>query len=290
MHAFFFGLGFSSTAASMRMLTSGQYADIGGTVRTAEKAQLLKAKGLSAHVFDGTTPGTTLGPDLRKASHAIFSIAPGPDGDPALLHHRADLDAAPDLQWLCYYSTVGVYGDFGGAWIDESAPLVPRNERSDRRVLAEQVWRDYAAERGVPLTILRLAGIYGPGRSTFDKLRDGTSRRVVKPGQVFNRIHVDDIGRVTALAAEARLAGTFNLGDDVPAPPQEVIAHAAAMLGIEPPPEIPYETAAMTPMQRSFYADNKRVSNAAIKRALGIELLYPTYREGLASIFDKEQA
>jgi nucleoside-diphosphate-sugar epimerase len=290
MNAFFFGLGFSSTAASIRMLTSGQYADIGGTVRSAEKAQRLRAKDLSAHVFDGTAPGATLGPDLRLASHVIFSIAPGDDGDPALHHHRSDLDAATNLAWLCYYSTVGVYGDFHGAWIDESAPLVPRNERSDRRVLAEQAWRDYAAQRGVPLTILRLAGIYGPGRSTFDKLRDGTSRRVVKPGQVFNRIHVEDIGRVTALAAEARLDGTFNLGDDEPAPPQDVIVHAAAMLGIDPPPAIPYETAAMTPMQRSFYADNKRVSNAAIKQALGIELLYPTYREGLASILAKEQA
>ena len=289
MNAFFFGLGFSSTAASIRMLTSGQYADIGGTVRTAEKVEALRAKNLRAHVFDGTAPGPTLGADLRQSSHVIFSIAPGADGDPALIHHRADLDAAHGLQWLCYYSTVGVYGDFGGVWIDESAPLVPRNERSDRRVLAEEVWRDYAAERGVPLTILRLAGIYGPGRSTFDKLREGTSRRVVKPGQVFNRIHVDDIGRVTALAAEARLAGTFNLGDDEPAPPQDVIAYAAAMLGVEPPPEIPFETAEMTPMQRSFYTDNKRVSNAAIKQALGIELLYPTYREGLAAIFEETQ-
>ncbi len=290
MNAFFFGLGFSSTAAAMRMLASGQYADIGGTVRSPEKAQLLRAKGLSAHVFDGTAPGATLGPNLRKASHVIFSIAPGSEGDPALLHHRADLDAAEGLQWLCYYSTVGVYGDFGGAWIDETAPLVPRNDRSDRRVLAEQVWRDYAAQRGVPLTILRLAGIYGPGRSTFDKLRDGTSRRVVKAGQVFNRIHVEDIGRVTALAAAVRLDGTFNLGDDEPAPPQEVIAHAAAMLGVEPPPEIPFETAPMTPMQRSFYTDNKRVSNAAIKQALGIELLYPTYRDGLAAIFEEAQS
>lgn len=290
MRAFFFGLGFSSIAASIRMRISGQYADIGGTVRTPEKAQRLRDEGFSAHIFDGTAPGVTLGPDLRQTSHAIFSIAPGSAGDPALLHHRGDLDAATNLQWLCYYSTIGVYGDFGGAWIDESAPLVPRNERSDRRVLAEQAWRDYAAQRGVPLTILRLAGIYGPGRSTFDKLREGTSRRVVKPDQVFNRIHVEDIARVTALAAAARLEGTFNLADDEPAPPQDVITHAAAMLGVEPPPELPYETTPMTPMQRSFYADNKRVSNAAIKQALGIELLYPTYREGLASILDKEPA
>ena len=290
MHAFFFGLGFSSQAALTNLRIGSQTVSISGSVRTADKAQMLTRSGIDAHVFNGTAPGATLSPSLRAASHVIFSIAPGADGDPALLHHRADLDATKNLEWLCYYSTVGVYGDFGGDWIDESAPLVPRNERSDRRVLAEQAWRDYAAQRGVPLTILRLAGIYGPGRSTFDKLREGTSRRVVKPGQVFNRIHVEDIGRVTALAAAARLDGTFNLGDDEPAPPQEVIAHAAAMLGIEPPPEIPFETAEMTPMQRSFYADNKRVSNAAIKQALGIEMLYPTYREGLAAIYLKEQA
>jgi nucleoside-diphosphate-sugar epimerase len=290
MNAFFFGYGFSSASAAHFMRIGAQTVDVSGTVRSADKAETLTRGGVHAHVFDGTAPGVTLGPDLLQATHVILSIAPGGDGDPALLHHRADLDAAANLEWLCYYSTVGVYGDFGGAWIDETAPLVPRNERSDRRVLAEQVWRDYAAERGVPLTILRLAGIYGPGRSTFDKLREGTSRRVVKPGQVFNRIHVDDIGRVTALAAEARLAGTFNLGDDEPAPPQDVIAHAAAMLGIEPPPEIAFETAEMTPMQRSFYTDNKRVSNAAIKAALGIELLYPTYREGLAAIFEETRA
>jgi nucleoside-diphosphate-sugar epimerase len=289
MNAFFFGLGFSSTYAAQALRNGSQTVSISGTVRTADKAQMLALGGIAGHVFDGTAPGPTLGPDLRAASRVVLSIAPGDDGDPALLHHRADFDAATDLEWLCYYSTVGVYGDFGGAWIDESAPLVPRNARSDRRVLAEQAWRDYAAQRGVPLTILRLAGIYGPGRSTFDKLRDGTARRVIKPGQVFNRIHVEDIGRVTALAAQVRLDGTFNLADDEPAPPQDLVTHAAAMMGQAPPPEIPFETAEFTPMQRSFYADNKRVSNAAIKRALGIELLFPTYREGLASIWETEK-
>ena len=286
MNAFFFGLGFSATASSISYTLSGQYDHIGGTVRTAEKADRLKALGLRTHIFDGTAPGPTLSPDLRAASHVVFSIAPGAEGDPALVHHRADLDAAGDLQWLCYYSTVGVYGDFGGAWIDETAPLVPRNERSDRRVAAEQAWRDYAAQRGVPLIILRLAGIYGSGRSTFDKLEDGSSRRVVKPGQVFNRIHVDDIARITELAGAARLDGTYNLSDDEPAPPQDVIVHAAALLGMQPPLALDFATAPMTPMQASFYADNKRCSNAAIKQALGIELLYPTYREGLAQVLE----
>jgi len=285
MNALFFGLGFSSTAAAMRMLASGQYDRIGGTVRTPEKAERLIGRGIAAHVFDGTAPGATLPPDLRAASHVILSIAPGAEGDPALVQHRADLDAAKNLEWLCYYSTVGVYGDFGGAWIDETAPLVPRNERSDRRVLAEQAWREYADERGLPLTILRLAGIYGPGRSTFDKLADGSAKRVIKPGQVFNRIHVEDIARVTELAALARLDGTYNLADDEPAPPQDLVTHAAAMMGVMPPPEIDFATAELNPMQRSFYADNKRVSNAAIKQALGIELLYPNYRDGLAAIY-----
>jgi len=286
MNAFFFGLGFSSLAALTQLRRCQQTVNVEGSVRTPEKALRLTQEGIPAHVFDGTKPGETLGPVVRTASHVVFSIAPGAEGDPALKYHRADLDAADDLQWLCYYSTVGVYGDFGGEWIDEGAPLVPRNERSDRRVLAEQAWRDYARERGVPLAILRLAGIYGPGRSTFDKLSDGTARRIVKPGQVFNRIHVEDIGRVTALAAKARLEGTFNLADDEPAPPQDLVTHAAAMMGVEPPPAIPFDQAEMTPMQRSFYQDNKRVSNRAIKQALGIELLYPDYRAGLAQVWE----
>ncbi|MHA6689460.1 SDR family oxidoreductase [Devosia sp. A449] len=284
MKCFVFGLGYSSQAAVDALRQIDPSVTVDGTVRSADKASMLGQQGIGTYLFDGTAPGVTLGPALRRASHVILSIAPDEAGDPALLQHRADLDAAPDLEWLCYYSTVGVYGDFGGAWIDESAPLVPRNARSDRRVLAEQAWRDYAQARGVKLTILRLAGIYGPGRSTFDKLRDGTSRPIAKPGQVFNRIHVADIGRVTALAAAARLDGTFNLADDEPAPPQQVIAHAADVLGVPQPPVLDYATAELTPMQRSFYADNKRVSNAAIKQALGIELLYPDYRAGLGAI------
>ena len=290
MRAFFFGLGFSSQASSRFLRERGEFVSTLGTVRTAEKANSLTDGALEALVFDGTNSASAVASALRAGvTHVVQSIAPDEDGDPVLRHHRGDLDAAEALEWICYYSTVGVYGDFGGAWVDESAPLVPRNMRSDRRVLAEDEWRDYADQRGVPLCILRLAGIYGPGRSTFDKLRDGTARRVVKPGQVFNRIHVEDIARVTALAAERRLAGTFNLADDEPAPPQDLVVHAAAMLGMDPPAEVPFDRAEMTPMQRSFYRDNKRVSNRAIKEALGIDLLYPDYRAGLAQVLESER-
>jgi nucleoside-diphosphate-sugar epimerase len=288
MRAFFFGLGFSSQASAGAMLAAGAEA-VGGTVRAPEKAARLRAEGIEAVLFDGTAPGADVAEALTSATHVIQSIAPDENGDPVLRHFRDDLLAAPDLEWLCYYSTVGVYGDFGGDWIDETAPLVPRNMRSDWRVTAEQEWRDFAAERGVPLTILRLAGIYGPGRSTFDKLRAGAARRVIKPGQVFNRIHVADIARVTALAAQAKLDGTFNLADDEPAPPQDVIEYAAKMIDLPVPPDLPFETAEMTPMQKSFYRDNKRVSNRAIKAALGIDLLYPNFRAGLAQVLESQK-
>jgi nucleoside-diphosphate-sugar epimerase len=289
MKVLFFGLGFSSQASARAIRIRDEYASIMGTVRTAERENALEATGLAAIVFDGTRPSPDVSVALADTTHVVVSIAPDADGDVVLRHHRADLDAAKDLEWICYYSTVGVYGDFDGAWIDESAPLVPRNMRSDLRVLAEQEWRDYAAQRGVKLCILRLAGIYGPGRSSFDKLRDGTARRIIKPGQVFNRIHVEDIARVTALAAERRLDGIFNMADDEPTPPQDVFEHAAGMMGVPVPPDMPFETAEMSPMQKSFYRDNKRVSNKAIKTALGIEMLYPSFREGLAAIWEREQ-
>lgn len=285
MGVFFFGMGFSSLAAARALHESGDRGlPIAGTRRSEEGLEALADSPYRLHVFDGRHAGTTLQPDLVAARQVVLSIPPGEAGDPVLALHRGDLDRARELDWLCYYSTVGVYGNFDGAWIDESAPTVPINARSALRVRVEQHWRAYAKARGIPLLVLRLAGIYGPGRSSFDKLREGTARRIVKPGQVFNRIHVADIGRVTALAAKARLAGTFNLSDDEPAPPQDLIAHAARLLGLPAPPDIAFESAEMTPMARSFYNDNKRVSNAAIKQALGIELLYPDYRAGLDAI------
>jgi hypothetical protein len=285
MNVFVFGLGYSSLAAARAIHTSiGADVPIAGTTRTADSAEQLADTSYRVHLFDGDQSGQTLSADLSQATHIVVSIPPDEKGDPVLRLHRADLEATPHLRWMGYYSTVGVYGDFGGQWIDEDAPTRPINPRSKRRVEVEQQWRAVAAARGVPLAIFRLAGIYGPGRSTFDKLRAGDARRIVKPNQVFNRIHVEDIGRITMLAAKARLQGTFNVADDEPAPPQDLVTHAAAMIGVAPPPEVAFETAQMSPMARSFYSDNKRVSNARIKRALGIELLYPTYREGLAAI------
>lgn len=288
MNVFFFGLGYSSlaTAKAIHELVDPD-ATIAGTRRSEEGCERLAESPYRLHVFDGVRPGPTLAPDLRAATHVILSIPPGEDGDPALNLHRADLDSASGLRWLCYFSTVGVYGDFAGSWIDESAPTHPLNARSEHRVAAEIAWRDYARDRGLPLLVLRLAGIYGPGRSSFDKLREGTARRIVKAGQVFNRIHVEDIGRVTALAAKAELAGTFNLSDDEPAPPQDLVEYAARKMDLPIPPDVPFDSAQMNEMARSFYSDNKRVSSAAIRKVLGIDLLYPNYRVGLDAIYEQ---
>ena len=286
MGVFFFGMGYSSraTARAIHELRDPEI-PIAGTTRSAEGAEAFADTEYRIHVFDGEVPGPTLSEDLRQATHVILSIPPDERGDAALNLHRADLDAAENLQWIGYFSTVGVYGDFGGEWIDETAPTRPVNTRSKQRVEAEQAWRDYAVQRGVPLFIERLAGIYGPGRSAFDKLREGTARRIVKPGQVFNRIHVEDIGRITALAALKKLEGTYNLADTEPAPPQDLVTYAAEKMGVAPPPEMPFESAKMTEMARSFYSDNKRVSSKRILAALDTTLTYPTYREGLDAIW-----
>jgi nucleoside-diphosphate-sugar epimerase len=286
MQAFFFGMGYSSraTAQALHGLV-GPDVPVAGTTRSEERAESFADTAYRIHVFDGEVPGATLAGDLTAATHLILSIPPDERGDPALRLHRQTLDAARDLQWIGYFSTVGVYGDFAGEWIDEDAPTRPLNARSRQRVAAEEAWRAYADDRGLPLFIERLAGIYGPGRSAFDKLREGTARRVVKPGQVFNRIHVDDIGRLTARAAVAKLAGTYNLADREPAPPQDLVTYAAGLMGVAPPPEVPFDKADMTEMARSFYSDNKRVASRRLLEALGTDLAYPSYREGLEAIW-----
>jgi len=193
------------------------------------------------------------------------------------------LERMPKLAWIGYLSTVGVYGDHGGGWVDETTPLKPVSQRSVERVAAEGAWEAIAASRGVPLAILRLSGIYGPGRNAFVNLAEGKARRLVKPGQVFNRIHVEDIAGSLQLLADDAIGGIFNVTDDEPAPPQDVVEFAAKLAAVPVPPEIDFDTATLSPMARSFYGENKRVSNARMKRT-GYTFSYPTYREALAAL------
>ncbi len=203
--------------------------------------------------------------------------------------HGEDIAALPGLRWLGYLSTTGVYGDRGGGWVDETARLLPTGERGRRRVAAEQGWLGLWHDSGVPVHIFRLAGIYGPGRSAFDALRAGTAKRIDKPGQVFSRIHVEDLARVlVASIGQPRPGAVYNVCDDDPSPPEAVVAHAATLLGMPQPPLVPFEAAELSPMARSFYDDNKRVSNRLIKTELGVCLLYPDFRVGLAAILADE--
>ncbi|MBH0238855.1 SDR family oxidoreductase [Methylobrevis albus] len=283
LRLFIFGAGYSAKAVAARL---GGAADwIGGTTRDAEKAAELARLGIEPFVFDGTAPAAALRPALARATHLLVSIAPDSGADPALAQHRADIAAAAELSWIGYFSTVGVYGDHGGGWVDETTPTQPVSRRSKLRVEAEEAWREFADARGLPLSLIRLSGIYGPGRNGFVNLERGRARRLVKPGQVFNRIHVEDIARFTVAALEQRHDGVLNVTDDEPAPPQDVVARAAEIMGVAAPPEQDFDTAELSPMARSFYGENKRVSNAATKRALGLEMAYPTYREALAALW-----
>lgn len=274
---FIFGAGYSAKAFGR---ANAQHAPVSGTTRAPEKFAALRSIGIEPLQFDGAlTP--TLGDALAQTTHLIVSIAPDEAGDPVL---NAAGDALrenmPALEWIAYLSTVGVYGDHGGAWVDEASDCRPVSKRSVMRVAAEQEWLALGREIDKPVAILRLSGIYGPGRNALANIEDGTARRLVKPGQVFNRIHCDDIAGALWLLAEKNLGGIFNVTDDEPAPPQDVVAYAAGLMGVEPPPEIPFETAQLSPMARSFYGENKRVANQAIKAA-GYRFRFPNYRVAL---------
>ncbi len=274
-----FGHGYSARALTPVLLALG-FAVI-GTTRSAAKAAGLKQTGVEPLVW----PGADMSGPLGRATHLLTSVAPDDDGDPVLAALGDPIAAAtPQLDWVGYLSTTGVYGDHGGGWVDEASPLAPATARGRARVAAEAAWQALARDHGLPLHIFRLAGIYGPGRGPFAKLRAGTARRIVKPGQVFSRIHVEDIAQVLAASmARPDPGAIYNLCDDDPAPPQDVIAHAAALLGLPPPPEVAFADADLSPMARSFYAESKRVRNDRMK-ALGVVLRYPTYREGLEAV------
>jgi len=283
---FCFGLGYSAQAliAHLRQAAPDSWR-FAGTCRSDSKADAFAAQGIDAQVFDGSAK--LIRPDiLRQASHVLISApAEQGGGDPVLRQHADDFAKHEHLKWLGYLSTTGVYGDHGGAWVDESMPMTPSQERGRRRAEAEAAWLDLHKQHGQPVHTFRLAGIYGPGRNALVNLREGKAHRIVKQGQFFSRIYVEDIAGVLAASMQKPNPGAaYNVADDEPAPPQDVIAHAAQLLGIAPPPEVPFEQAEMTPMARSFYAENKRVSNRRIKEELGVVLQYPTYREGLAAL------
>lgn len=274
-HLFIFGLGFSARVIARAALDRGWR--VSGTTRSGQGDGL---DGITVHPFDRDHP---LPPQaLDGVTHVLSSVPPDHGGDPVLDMAGAAL-CRLGLSWAGYLSTTGVYGDCRGEWVDEDSPVRPDLDRSRRRVLAEQGWQG----SGLPVQVFRLAGIYGPGRSAIDTVRQGRARRIIKPDQVFSRIHVDDIAQVVLASIERPHPGrVYNLCDDDCAPPQEVITHACALLGVEPPPEMDWEQAQaiLSPMALSFYADNKRVRNDRIKQELGVSLRYPSYRQGLAAI------
>ena len=280
---FIFGMGYTARAFGRAM---ADVAWMGGTTRDADRAGRLAERHFRARVFDGENFDAAMLDDLRAATHVLVSIPPR-GGDPVLAHFSEAIGAAPDLKWIGYLSTVGVYGNYAGAWVSEATTPHPQQDRSIERLATEKAWAKLALARGVPLATFRIAGIYGPGRNTFVNLAEGKAHRIVKPGQVFNRIHVDDLAAALVAALDANAAGIFNLADNEPAPPQDVVAFAAKLMGVAPPPEVPFAEADLSPMARTFYADNKRVTNHRMKTELAVTLRHPTYRQGLTTLWQE---
>lgn len=277
MRLFILGFGYSARHFVRRF--GGAFSHIAGTVR--DPANRDDLAGIEVHPFSGSRPARETVERICDADVLLVSVPPGSGGDPAIAAF-ADVLAAGRQRKIIYLSTIGVYGDHAGSWVDESRPPQAALDRTRMRLAAEQAWTDMG--RG-DVAILRLAGIYGPGRNALVTLRTGTARRIIKPGQVFNRIHTDDIASAIMAAVHHQGSGTWNVCDDEPAPPQDVIAYAAELMGVAPPPEEAFETAEMSAMARSFYASSARVSNAKLKRELGVTLAHPTYRHGLDALW-----
>jgi nucleoside-diphosphate-sugar epimerase len=281
---FCFGLGYSALVLAGRLRRRGWA--IAGTCRSEAKRAALAREGIEAHLFDRDRPLADPGAALAEITHLLSSVPPDAAGDPVIDHHGSDIAAiGGSLAWAGYLSTTGVYGDRAGGWVDETAPLRPTGKRGRRRSAAETGWLDLWQRDGVPVHLFRLAAIYGPGRSALDQVRAGTARRIDKPDQVFSRIHVEDIASVLEASMARPNPGTaYNVCDDDPAAPQDVVAFACALLGVEPPPLVPFEQASLSPMARSFYDDNKRVDNSRMKRELDVRLRYPSYSAGLRAL------
>ena len=290
---FCFGLGYSAMRLVRALMSAGW--TVAGTCRSPEQAAELRAEGIDAHVFDGiaAAENDALPAAIAKATYVLISVPPGKAGDPVLKHFGRMLARRADLAWLGYLSTTGVYGDTGGAWVDETAPVRADVPRSRERAEAERGWLALHAEHGLPVHLFRLAGIYGPGRSPLERIRAGTARRIVKPGHRFSRIHVDDIAQVLiASMTRPNPGAVYNVCDDEPEEPGVVTEFGCKLLGIAPPPPLPFEDAAkeMSPMGLSFWRDNRRVRNDRIKDELGVKLRFPTYREGLTALAKEDLA
>ena len=280
---FCFGMGFTGKALGRLLLDEGW--QVIGTARSEKGCAVLRAQGFEAALFPGEEAGDEVAAALAGASHVLNSVPPGEAGDPVLRFYGEELARMQGLQWFGLLSTVGVYGEHHGDWVDEETDPAPLAQRSKWRWQAEQDWQRQGREMGLKPHIFRLPGIYGPGRNQLETARRGKARRLVKKGQVFNRIHVDDIAQILYASMQNPQAGhLFNISDDEPAPPQDVVTHACELLNIAPPPEILFEEADLSPMARSFYGECKRVRNDRIKERLGIRLKYPTYREGLRAL------
>ncbi|MFG1351075.1 SDR family oxidoreductase [Xanthobacter autotrophicus] len=279
-------LGFGYCARHLVADGTAPFSRIVGTARTPERLAALPAE-VAPFLFDGESLSDGLAAALAGTELIIASAPPDARGDPILRCAGKVLEAGR-LGQVVYLTTLGVYGDHGGGWVDETTPPRAGSPRLERRLAAEQEWFAFGQKRGIPVSVLRLAGIYGPGRNALEQLRAGAARRIDKPGQVFNRIHVADIARTIRAVVARRFDGILNVTDDLPAPPGDPIAHAAALLGLPVPPAIPFDDAArdMSPMALTFWAANKRVANHRLKAELGVSLAYPTYREGLAALHD----
>ncbi len=282
---FCFGLGYTALALAERLAAEGWR--IAGTVRDADTRNALTARGWEVFAFDRDRPLADAAGALAGTSHLLSSVPPDGAGDCVLDLLGTAIAGIRGLRWAGYLSTTGVYGDHGGGMVDESTPRDPASERGRRRVEAEDGWLSLWRDHGVPVHLFRLAGIYGPGRNALETVRQGRARRIRRPGQVFGRIHRDDIVSVLlASMAKPNPGAAYNVADDEPAPPDEVIAHACSLLGVPAPPVEDFDAVAdtLSPMARSFYGESKRVSNRRIKEDLGVRLRYPDYREGLKAL------
>lgn len=286
---FCFGYGYTCDYLGHALQNAGGWT-VSGTTRDPEKRRMLMTQRIRAHIFDYEHPLPDPYFVLRDVTHLLISTPPDDTGDPTFSMHGEDLLRLPNLEWVGYLSTTGVYGDRNGGWVDENSEIRPTSRRGSRRVRAEEQWYSLFEHYGLPLHIFRLSGIYGPGRSALDSVRAGVARRIDKPGQAFNRIHVEDIVQVLmASFAKPRPGGIYNLADDDPEPSHEVIRYACELLDIIPPRLIPYDEADMAPIARSFYQDNKRIKNDLIKQELGVQLKYPNFREGLIGCLEAER-